>query len=109
MIEQDYLLRLLVGFFAAIQRAMERGGREGEPEEAARTLDDAVGTALDMDASMLLTLSPESIAGAPMLPDRSSCRRATTMRRGRAISPQCVLRRRVRSPRRSALICPTSR
>lgn len=63
MIEQDYLLRLLVGFFAAIQRAMERGGREGEPGEAARTLDDAVGTALDMDASMLLALSPESIAG----------------------------------------------
>lgn len=62
MLHQDYLMRMLLDFAAAIRRSMERGDRQHDPETAARMLELAVGNATDIDAAVLLSLSPESIA-----------------------------------------------
>lgn len=62
MLEQDYLMRLLMQFFEAICRAARRGQQEDDPQGAADILEQAVGQATEMDGALLLSLSPESIA-----------------------------------------------
>ncbi|WP_165054271.1 MULTISPECIES: hypothetical protein [unclassified Adlercreutzia] len=62
MFEQDYLLRMLVDFAAAIRRSIERAGGQQDPSGAARMLEEAIGSAVDIDGGVLLSLSPESIA-----------------------------------------------
>ena len=84
MIEQDYLLRLIAQLIQAILHAMRVAGRraddmqedfageaEGEgaasatpdPLGAAELLETAFGECIEMDASTLLLLAPESFAG----------------------------------------------
>lgn len=60
--EQDYLMKLLMAFYQALFRSLQKVEEEDEdPKEAADTLDEVVGNAVGMDGSSLLALSPESI------------------------------------------------
>lgn len=84
MIEQDYLLRLIAQFIQAMLHAMriagrrvdaeddEEGALDGQTDEgratadplgAAALLETAFGECIDMDASTMLVLAPESFAG----------------------------------------------
>lgn len=60
MLEQDYLMKLLLRFFQAMVRTVEI--KDEDPEGAADLLEDAIGNATDMDGGVLLSLAPESIA-----------------------------------------------
>ena len=64
MLEQDYLVRMLLQFFQAMNRAAERAGNKEhpDPQSAADMLETAIGEATDMDGAALLSLSPDSIA-----------------------------------------------
>ena len=62
MFEQDYLMRLLAEFAAAIRLSMERATGLRDPRGAAAMLEAAVGEAVEMDGEVLLALAPESIA-----------------------------------------------
>ena len=62
MIEQDYLMRMLLQFFQAMARSWELSHDNDNPQAAAETLENAIGNATDMDGATLLSLSPESIA-----------------------------------------------
>ena len=62
MLEQDYLVRLLLQFFQGIVKSMERRQDYEDPQAAADLLEAAIGEATDMDGSVLLSLAPESIA-----------------------------------------------
>lgn len=62
MFEQDYLMRLLAEFAAAVRRSMERATGLRDPRGAAAMLEAAVGNAVEMDGETLLALAPESIA-----------------------------------------------
>lgn len=63
MFEHDYLIRMFMQLFEAISRSMQRASRgEVNPEQAAQLLEDAVEHATNVDGSVLLTLTPESIA-----------------------------------------------
>ena len=62
MLEQDYLMRMLLQFFKAIIRSDEMIHEGKRPQDAADTLEDAIGNATEMDGAALLSLSPESIA-----------------------------------------------
>lgn len=60
MLQQDYLMRLIMQFVDGIKRSMDNEKRK--PKEAADSLEDALSRALDMDASVILGLAPESFA-----------------------------------------------
>lgn len=60
MLQQDYLMRLLLQFVDGVNRSIERSRRN--PREAADSLEDALSRALDMDARIILGLAPESFA-----------------------------------------------
>jgi len=62
MFEQDYLMKLILQFFRGMVRSWELKEKEDDPELAAETLETAIGSATDMDAGVLLSLSPDSIA-----------------------------------------------
>lgn len=62
MLEQDYLMRILLQFAEIIRRSWTRADKERDPRRAADMLEDAVGEATDMDGGALLSLSPDSIA-----------------------------------------------
>lgn len=62
MFEQDYLMRMLMDFAAAIRRSIERAGGQQDPSGAAGMLEEAIGNAVDIDGGVLLSLAPESIA-----------------------------------------------
>jgi hypothetical protein len=62
MLEQDYLMRMILVFFESIRKSWEEKEKEKDPLAAADTLEAAVGTATDMDGDLLLSLAPESIA-----------------------------------------------
>lgn len=62
MITQDYLVRMLADFAAAIMRSMMRATEQRDPRGSAVLLDAAVGKAVDMDGDVLLSLSPETIS-----------------------------------------------
>lgn len=63
MFERDYLMRLILGYFQTITIVIRRGTKEKDPEGAADLLEQAIGQATEIDADVLLSLSPESIAG----------------------------------------------
>lgn len=63
MFEQDYLMRIFLQLAEIIRRSWTRAGKEHDPQGAADMLEDAIGDAADMDADVLLTLSPDSVAG----------------------------------------------
>lgn len=62
MLQQDYLMRLVMEFAGGIRRALERAGKHNDPSGAAALLESAVGEATDLDGDTLLSLAPESIA-----------------------------------------------
>ena len=62
MLERDYLMHLLLRFFKALVRANELVKEEDDPQAAADTLEEAIGSATEMDGPALLSLAPESIA-----------------------------------------------
>lgn len=62
MLQQDYLMKLLLQFFNAMVRASELKDDKEDPQGAADLLEDAIGNATDMDGGVLLSLAPESIA-----------------------------------------------
>lgn len=62
MFERDYLMKLLMQFFAAVIKSVQKQRDLHDPKEAADLLEAAIGEATDIDASVLLSLSPESIA-----------------------------------------------
>ena len=62
MFEQDYLVRLLLQFFQGIAKSIERRTEHEDPQAAADLLEATIAEALDMDATTLLALAPESTA-----------------------------------------------
>lgn len=62
MLEQDYLMRMLLQFFQAMARSWELSHEHDDPASAADLLEAAIGNATDIDGATLLSLSPESIA-----------------------------------------------
>lgn len=62
MFEQDYLMRLLLQFFKAMNRAAELKEEKNDPQGASDMLEAAIGSATEMDGVALLSLAPESIA-----------------------------------------------
>ena len=58
MLQQDYLMRLIMQFVRGLRRSLERG--MVDPAEAAESVEDAISQALDMDAGVVLGLNPES-------------------------------------------------
>ena len=62
MIQQDYLMRLLLQFFQAMARSWELNHNHDNPQEAADMIEAAIGNATDIDGTTLLSLSPDSIA-----------------------------------------------
>ncbi len=63
MLHEDYLMRIFLQFAEIIRRSWIKENDERDPKAAADALEDAVGAATDMDGGVLLSLSPESIAG----------------------------------------------
>lgn len=62
MITEDYLTRLFVTFIQALMKARSRAIDEEDMQGAADLLENAIGNAANMDASMFLNLAPESIS-----------------------------------------------
>lgn len=62
MLEQDYLMKLILQFFRGMVRSWELKEEKDDPELAADMLETAIGTATEMDGAVLLSLSPDSIA-----------------------------------------------
>lgn len=63
MLQQDYLVQMFVRFAQAIRLSFEKTrGKQTDPNDAAELLEAEVGTAVNIDGSMLLSLAPESIA-----------------------------------------------
>ena len=62
MLEQDYIVRLLVEFIAAILRSLKRAKGERDLSGAAQILEDSITSATDMNGVALLSLAPESLA-----------------------------------------------
>ena len=59
MFQQDYLMRLIWQFVEALRRTVEK---DDDPEARAESVEGAIAAALDMDASVVLGLAPESFA-----------------------------------------------
>lgn len=63
MLQQDYLVKIFTDFARAIRLTLERSsGKKPDPGNSAQMLEAAIDSALDMDANMLLSLAPESVA-----------------------------------------------
>lgn len=62
MLEQDYLMRMLLQFFQAMARSWELNRDHEDPRAAADMLEAAIGNATELDGATLLALSPDSIA-----------------------------------------------
>lgn len=61
MFERDYIMKLLADLVQALVRSMTMATREENPYAAARSLETAIGNAVDMDAALFLSLAPESM------------------------------------------------
>ncbi|MGN1362004.1 MAG: hypothetical protein ACI4VV_07055 [Eggerthellaceae bacterium] len=59
---QDYLMRYIQQFVEALVRSATRVAEQQDFQGAARSLDNAVANAADMDAEVLLGFAPESLA-----------------------------------------------
>lgn len=62
MIEQDYLMRRLLALFAAIRRSWEKELKHEDPLDSAEQLELALGSAVDFESGLLLSLAPESFS-----------------------------------------------
>ena len=63
MITQDYLMRMLLAFFQALVNSRTRAIDEKDYDGAADMLENTIGDAANMDPTMLLSLSPDSLVG----------------------------------------------
>ena len=59
MFENDYLMRIILQFVAALQRALRE--QNVRPEEKAADLEVLVGEAVNIDARLLFAMAPESL------------------------------------------------
>ncbi len=62
MFEKDYLMKMLSDLMQAMIRSMVYATEEENPYMAARSLENAIGAAVDMDAQLFLSMSPESMS-----------------------------------------------
>ncbi len=62
MLHQDYIVKMLTDLAAAVMRTITRQSTQKDPEEAARSLEAAVGQAVALDGEAFLALAPDSIA-----------------------------------------------
>jgi len=62
MLQQDYLMRLIVNLAIAMREALARSGGLSDTAGQRLHLEDAIGEAADMDPDVLLALAPESIS-----------------------------------------------
>lgn len=62
MFERDYLVRMLAQLIEGIIRTMELKRGDNDPKAAADSLESVIGQATDIDGSILLGLSPDSIS-----------------------------------------------
>lgn len=67
MLQQDYLVKMFIRFAAAIRKALEEHDPDIDTEASRFALEDAIGTAADIDADVLLALEPESVANILIL------------------------------------------
>ncbi len=63
MLERDYLMRLILGYLHTIVSVVRRKDEEKDPEGAADLLEEAIGQATEIDAEVLLSLTPDSMTG----------------------------------------------
>ncbi len=62
MFTQDYLMRMFLMLAGAIRESMQRAHGKDDPEAAAELLDNSLEDATEMDGSLLLRMTPESMA-----------------------------------------------
>lgn len=62
MFEKDYIMKLLGDLIQAMLRSMVFTTEEKNPYLAARTLENAIGAAVDMDSALFLSMTPESMS-----------------------------------------------
>lgn len=65
MLQRDYLVQMIQQFIQAIMRS--RTTSQQDPQQAADSLENAIGSATDIDGATLLSLGPESIASVMQL------------------------------------------
>lgn len=65
MLQRDYLMQMIQQFIQAIINS--RTTVQRNPQEAADSLENAIGQATDIDGATLLSLGPESIASVMQL------------------------------------------
>ena len=65
MLQRDYLMQMVQQFIQAIINS--RATAQRNPQEAADSLENAIGQATDIDGATLLSLGPESIASVMQL------------------------------------------
>lgn len=62
MFEQDYLVRMLMQLIQGIRRSLELAKGGNDPKASADMIEATIGEATDIDGTVLLSLSPDSIA-----------------------------------------------
>ncbi|MDR2197166.1 MAG: hypothetical protein LBO07_04295 [Coriobacteriales bacterium] len=67
MFLNDYLMRIILQFVAALQQALREQNRT--PEEKAGSLEQAVGDAVNIDPRLLFSMDPESVVSMLQLGD----------------------------------------
>lgn len=65
MLQRDYLVQMIAQFVEAIVRTRTKA--KVDPQEAADSLETALNNVMDIDASVLLSMGPESIAAVMQL------------------------------------------
>ncbi|MGI6104785.1 MAG: hypothetical protein ACOYD7_01160 [Raoultibacter sp.] len=63
MLEQDYIMRIILQYAQIIRRSWTKAGKGDDPLGAAELIENQVGEATEIDGNVLLSLAPESIAG----------------------------------------------
>ncbi|MBQ6454700.1 MAG: hypothetical protein IJJ32_01245 [Eggerthellaceae bacterium] len=63
MLQQDYLMRMILQFAEAIRLSLQKSNGQHDPRAAAEMLEAAIGEATDIDGGILLGLAPESMVG----------------------------------------------
>ncbi|MDO5116919.1 MAG: hypothetical protein Q4D34_00295 [Eggerthellaceae bacterium] len=63
MLQQDYLMRMILQFAEAIRLSLQKANGQKDPRAAAEMLEAAIGEATDIDGGILLGLAPESMVG----------------------------------------------
>jgi hypothetical protein len=67
MFQNDYLMRIIMQFVQALQRALR--DHESRPEERAADLEQVIGDAINIDPRLLLSMDPESVVSMLLIGD----------------------------------------